>query len=103
MSARVRYEWNFNDYNMFLQVAGQHQSHMVSATGNVQPYDMPAFSTYDASAGVARGSWAAQIFGQNLTDVNSSLATNANQGIISEIPLRPRVLGIRFTYRFSGK
>ena len=103
MSARVRYEWNFNDYNMFVQVAGQHQSHMVSATGYVQAFDMPAFSNYDASAGVARGSWTAQIFGQNLTDVTSSLATNVNEAIISEIPQRPRVLGIRFTYQFSEK
>ncbi len=103
ISARARYEWNFSNYNMFVQVAGQHQSHMLSATGYVRPYDMPAFSTYDASAGVARGSWTAQIFGQNLTDVNSSLATNSQQFVTSEITQRPRVLGIRFTYQFAEK
>jgi hypothetical protein len=35
--------------------------------------------------------------------VNQSLSTNSGQFIISEIPPRPRVLGIRFDYKFSEK
>jgi iron complex outermembrane receptor protein len=103
ISARVRYDWAFNDYNAFWQVAGQHQAHMVTATGYIEAYDVPAFTTYDASAGVERGSWAVQIYGQNLTNVTSSLNTSAYLSYISEVPQRPRVLGLRMTYKFSEK
>ncbi len=103
VNARVRYEWAFNDYNAFAQIAGQHQDHMITATGYIPAFDMPGFSTYDASAGVARGSWAVQIFGQNLTNVNSSLSTSSGQFILTEVPQRPRVLGIKFSYKFTEK
>ncbi|HWJ36250.1 MAG TPA: TonB-dependent receptor [Steroidobacteraceae bacterium] len=103
VSARVRYDWNFNDYSAFWQISGQHQDHMVTSTGYVQAYDMPGFATYDASVGVARGSWAVQMYGQNLTNVNSSLSTSGGQFIITEVPMRPRVLGIKVSYKFAEK
>jgi hypothetical protein len=49
----VRYEWSFNDYTAFCQVTGQHQTHMITATGYVPAFDIPGFATYGASAGVA--------------------------------------------------
>jgi iron complex outermembrane receptor protein len=103
VNARVRYEWDFNDYNAFVQVAGQHQGHMITATGYVPAFDMPGYSTYDAAAGVAKGPWSMQVFGQNLTNVNSSVSTDSGQFILSEVPQRPRVLGIKFAYKFSSK
>ena len=102
-NARMRYEWGFNDYNAFVQVSGEHQAHMITATGYVPAFDMPAFTTYDAAAGVAKGPWAVQIFSQNLTNVNSSLSTNQSQFILAEVPQRPRVIGIKLAYRFPEK
>ncbi|HME40501.1 MAG TPA: TonB-dependent receptor [Steroidobacteraceae bacterium] len=103
VNVRLRYEWDFNDYNAFVQVAGQHQGHMITATGYVPAYDMPGYSSYDASAGIARGAWSMQIFGQNLSNVNSSQSTDSGQFILTEVPQRPRVLGVKFAYKFSGK
>lgn len=100
---RIRYEWTFNDYNAFVQVGGMHQAHMVTATGYVPAYDLPAYSSYDASTGVAKDQWTVQVFGQNLTNVNSSLSTNSGQFILAEFPQRPRVLGVKFTFKFGGK
>src|SRR6266404_3792155 len=102
-NARIRYEWTFNDYNAFVQVGGSHQAHMITATGYVPAYDIPAYSSYDASVGVARDAWAVQVFGQNLSNVNSSLSTNSSQFILAEFPQRPRVLGIKMSYKFGGK
>ena len=76
---------------------------MITGTGYVPVYDMPGFATYDASAGVAKGSWSAQIFGQNLTNVNASLFTTGGQLILTETPIRPRVLGIKVSYKFAEK
>jgi iron complex outermembrane recepter protein len=103
VSARVRYDWQFLDYGAFVQVTGEHQTHMVTATGYVPAFDVPGFSTYGASAGVARGDWAVQFFGQNLFNQSSSISINSNQDILAEVPLRPRVLGVKFSYKFGGK
>ena len=103
VNARIRYDWSFNDYNAFVQAVGNHQAHMITATGYVPAYDMPAYSSYDASAGIAKGPWAVEVFGQNLTDVNSSLSTNSGQFILAEVPQRPRVLGLKISYKFSEK
>jgi iron complex outermembrane receptor protein len=103
MSSRIRYEWPLGEYNAFVQFGGQHQGHMVTATGYVVGYNIDPITTYDAAAGISKGPWAVQFFGQNITDVNQSLSTNSGQFIISEIPPRPRVLGIRFDYKFSEK
>jgi hypothetical protein len=101
VNARVRYDWSFNGYTAFVQVTGDHQAHMVTATGYVPAYDVPGFSTYGASGGVARGPWSAQLFAQNLTNVNASTSTGSGQFILVEVPLRPRVLGINISYKFS--
>lgn len=103
INARLRYEWEFNDYNAFIQAAAQHQAHMLTATGYVPAFDMPEFTTYDASSGVAKGGWAVQFYGQNLTDVNSSLSTSSGQVILTKVPQRPRVLGIKISYSFADK
>lgn len=100
---RVRYEWLIKDYAAFVQGTADHQAHMVSATGFVPAYDIPGFTTYGASAGVARGGWTAQAYAQNLTDVNASVATTSGQFVLAKYPLRPRVLGVRVSYSFTEK
>jgi iron complex outermembrane receptor protein len=102
-NARVRYEWAFNDYNAFVQAGGMHQAHMITATGYVPAYDLPAYSSYDASFGVAKDQWTVEAFGQNLFNVNSSTSTNSSQFVLAEYPQRPRVLGVKFGYKFGGK
>jgi outer membrane receptor protein involved in Fe transport len=102
LNMRLRYEWNINDYGAFVQAAGHHQDHMVTATGFVPAYDIPPYTSYDASAGISKDDWAVQFYGQNLTNVNSSLSTNSGQFIITEVPQRPRVLGVSFSYKFSN-
>jgi hypothetical protein len=53
--------------------------------------------------GVGKGSWALQLFGQNVTNVNKSVFTTSTIGgsINTYTPMRPRVLGLRFDYKFS--
>jgi len=58
-------------------------------------------TTYDAWAGVDKGPWGVQIYAQNFTNVNTPTEINSAQFVLAETPIRPRVLGIRFDYRFS--
>jgi iron complex outermembrane receptor protein len=102
-SGRVRYDWPFGAYTAFVQATGDHQGHMITATGYLPNYDIPGFSTYGASAGIAREAWTAQVFAQNLTDVNASVAITSNQFVQARFPIRPRVLGLTVSYAFGGK
>jgi len=110
---RARYDWSAAGYNFFLMGGAQHVGQMFSQVDNgtdgdtvvnidttVIRYRMPAYSAYDASAGVAKNQWSIQIFAQNLTDSHASVFSSAAQFIRSETPLRPRVLGVKFGLKF---
>jgi len=100
---RLRYDWTVNDYTAFIQASGDHQTHMITSTGYVPGYDIPGFSTYSASAGLAKGGWAVQIYAQNLTNVNASVSTGSGQFVLAEVPIRPRVLGVKVSYGWQDK
>ena len=100
---RVRYEWNLNSYGAFCQVGGSHIGETISQTGNVSPFVMPGYTTYDASAGIAKGDWSVELYAQNLSNNLASVYTSSNQFVVTGTTLRPRVLALKFGYRFSGK
>ncbi len=99
-SLRARYEIEFGDYASFAQIAGSHQAHSYSATGNIQTYDQAGFTTYDASLGTAKNSWNAQFYVSNLTNVHANLFENGNQFVTAETINRPRTGGVKFGYKF---
>jgi len=99
-SLRARYEFEFVDYKAFFQIGGTHQAHSYSATGNITTYDQAGFTTYDGSVGIAKDSWSAQFYGQNLTDVRANLFENGNQFVTAETINRPRTAGVKFGYKF---
>ncbi|MBS0389061.1 MAG: TonB-dependent receptor, partial [Proteobacteria bacterium] len=102
-NARVRYEWNANEFHYYWQLGAAYQGSSLSSATVVNQYEMPAWTTYDGSIGVERGNWHVDLVGSNLTDINKSLFTSAAQFIVAEVPQRPRTLGLRFGYRFSGE
>ncbi len=97
---RARYEILVGNYNAFAQVGGTHQAHSYSATGNIQTYDQPGFSTYDASLGVAKDNWTASAYMVNLTDTRADLFENGNQFVTAQTINRPRTGGLKFSYKF---
>jgi len=99
-SVRVRQELPMGDYKSFVQVGAQHIGNSYSSTGNLNSYDQPGYTTYDAAAGVSKDAWNVQLFCQNLTDVNASTYTSANPQILAEVVTRPRIAGVKFGYRF---
>ena len=112
---RARYDMNFGEYKPFVSVGGNHTGTMRNepasfpdgnSPANNPPtttlllYTIPGFTTYDASFGVAKDNWTAQVTAVNLT--NSDAATNYSSGgfIKTEIPVRPRVITAMFGYKF---
>jgi outer membrane receptor protein involved in Fe transport len=116
---RARYDWTMGDYSAFWQVGMNHVGHSynnsntdpslngaaneaagIPVTTTTWRYEMPAYSSWDGSVGIAKDAWAVQIFGQNLTDENVSVFTSSSQFIKAEVPLRPRVLGVKVSMKF---
>ena len=98
---RVRYDWMIGDYMPFVQAGFQHQGHTHSAVGYLATYNQPGWTTYDASVGVSKGDWTVTLDGSNLTDVNKSLSTSTSMFILTETPMRPRVISLNFHYDFE--
>ena len=88
-----------------------HQSHSLATTfhlsydlqGNSIAYDLPAFTTYDAALGVGKDAWLVQLVGENLTDTRAQLYSSYSQAYKAVTVNRPRTIGLRFSYTFSGK
>jgi hypothetical protein len=110
---RARYDWTFNDYKTFAQVGMTHVDDMSNQPSSFQSgdgvliptttwlrYTMPGYNTFDASLGVEKGAWDVLIYGQNLADKNASTFTTSGQDIKAEVPLRPRVLGVKVGFKF---
>ena len=113
-SLRARYDWTLgNGYEPFVQVAAQHTGHSYTqaganpeiATGGAVAtsrgrFENPAYSTYSASFGVAKDTLVITVFGDNLANSHASTFISTDQFIVAQTPLRPRVLGVSFSYSY---
>jgi hypothetical protein len=111
---RARYDWAASaSYKMFALVGLNHvdamdnqPSSFPSGEGILVPtttwlrYTQPAYNTFDASFGVAKDAWDVMVYGQNLSNSNASTYTTSGQDIKAEVPLRPRILGLKFGLKF---
>ena len=105
---RARYDWILpGEYKPWVSVGASHVGSMRNepasfpdgnAPANNPPtttlllYTMPAYTTYDASIGVAKDNWTLQLNGTNIGNSDASTFTSSGQFIKSEVPLRPRVI-----------
>jgi outer membrane receptor protein involved in Fe transport len=102
-----------NSAGAFVQVGMQHQGHSFTQAGSNPPFlpgetidtgrarfDLPAYSSFDASVGVSKDQWSLMAYGKNLANSNASVFTSTDQFIVAQTPLRPRVIGVRFQYNF---
>jgi iron complex outermembrane receptor protein len=112
-SLRARYEWTFAGYTPFVQFAATHSGHSftqagsnptIAEAGSVSTgrlrFENPAYTTFDASFGVAKDAWYANVHAENLSNSNASTFVSTDQFIVAQTPLRPRVIGASFGYRF---
>jgi len=111
---RARYDWQMDDYSFFAMVGANYTGKMYNQPSTYAPgssagpiptttflrYLQPAYTTYDASLGVAFGKWYGQIYGSNLGNSDASTFTSSAQFIKSEVPLRPRVIGVKIGYNY---
>jgi iron complex outermembrane receptor protein len=112
-SARVRYDWNLNGYIPFVQFGATHSGHSYTQAGANPTFGLgetvsnsrgrfenPAYTVYDASCGVAKDPWYANLYVENLSNSNASVFVSTDQFIVEQTPLRPRVIGLTVGYSF---
>ncbi|HKD54655.1 MAG TPA: TonB-dependent receptor [Steroidobacteraceae bacterium] len=113
--ARARYEWTLNGgYVPFVQFGWTHNGHSFTqaganptiaqtggavTTGRLR-FENPAYSVFDASVGVSKDPWFVQLYAENLGNNNASTFVSTDQFIVAQTPLRPRVIGGTFGWRF---
>jgi outer membrane receptor protein involved in Fe transport len=113
LSLRARYEWSIAGYVPYVQFGATHSGHSFTQAG-ANPtflpggtvtnsrgrFENPAYTVYDASFGVAKDAWYVNVYAENLSNSNASVFVSTDQFIIAQTPLRPRVLGASFGYKF---
>ncbi|MDP9014835.1 MAG: TonB-dependent receptor [Pseudomonadota bacterium] len=112
-SLRARYEWSFADYGSFIQFGVTHTGHSFTQAGSNPTFagagtistsrlrfEDPAYTTVAASCGISKDAWNVMIFGENLSNSNAATFTSTDQFIVEQTPLRPRVVGLSFGYKF---
>jgi outer membrane protein OmpA-like peptidoglycan-associated protein len=113
---RARYEFAFNEYHAFAQAGATYTTNSFTQSGSnpslsaggavnttLLRYENPAYATFDAAVGIAKDAWDMQFFGQNLANKNASVYTSTAQFIEAQDVIRPRVLGVKFGYKFGGE
>ncbi len=110
---RARYDFQIADYRAFVMADANYTGSMFnqpatypSGNGVLIPnttylrYLQPAYSTFDASIGIAKDKWYAELYGTNLSNSSASTFTSSAQFIKSEVPLRPLVVGLKVGANF---
>src|SRR5581483_11083576 len=110
---RARYEWVIGGYTPYVQLGATHSGHSFTQAGSNPTFaeagavstgrlrfENPAYTTYDASVGLAKDAWYVNVYGENISNSNASVFVSTDQFIIAQTPLRPRVLGLAFGYKF---
>src|SRR3984893_14344320 len=106
---RARYDFRLGDYGAFFQIGALRQAHSYATATPQQTtlqgvptnFDDPGFTIYDASAGIATGSWSTQLYAENFTDTRAILSASYAEFVKMNTINRPRTLGLRFSYKFA--
>ena len=113
LRGRIRYEWSANGLTPYVQFGVTHNAHSFTQAG-ANPtfgvgqtvtnsrgrFELPDYTVYDASFGIAKDNWYANVYVENLSNSNASVFISTDQFIVEQTPLRPRVIGLALGYTF---
>ncbi len=113
---RARYEWNISDLKAFSTFDASYTGHMYNQPANYTSgtnanevpvpdttylrYRLAPYAVFGGSIGVNKDNWTFQLVGSNLLDSHASTFTTSAQFIKAQVPLRPRVIGIKISESF---
>lgn len=105
---RGRYDFPVGVYKAFVAADANYTGSMYNQPATYTPgagvlipgtttlrYLQAPYAVFDASIGVSKDRWRAEFFCNNLLDSHASTFTSSAQFIKSEVPLRPRIFGLK--------
>jgi iron complex outermembrane receptor protein len=105
---RARYDWRIEDHKTFVMAGLNYTGSMYNQpatylsganvtvpTTTYLRYLQPAYTTFDASAGITIKNVTYELYGTNLGNSLASTFTSSAQFIKSEVPIRPRTFGLK--------
>jgi len=101
-TVRGRYMWFMGDYDMHVQTSVQYSDSSFSSIV-VNPnnrFKQDDYAIWNLSFGVARDSWRAEIYADNLSDTRADLFTNTQDADLRIVTNRPRTVGVRVAYDY---
>ncbi len=98
---RARYQFDYRGFLPFVQIGATYQSHSHSSVQIFDNFDMKSYSIVDASAGVSKKNWRAEIFVDNLTDQKGQEFISSAQFVESVVVTRPLIAGLKLSYTFE--
>jgi iron complex outermembrane receptor protein len=112
-NVHARYDWTVNEYSPFVSFGASYMGSMNNQPSSFTPgvpgtppettwllYNQPSYTVYDAQVGVSKDRWRVMLYGTNLGNSHASVFTSSAQFIESQVPLRPRVLGLTMGMSF---
>ena len=97
----MRYEHeNASGTKLFGQVGTQFSSSSYTSTIKVGNFKLAGYATMDASVGVKRDSWTAELYSNNLTDKRVETYRSIDDNIQLNSTIRPRSIGLRFNWNY---
>ncbi|GAB3779306.1 TonB-dependent receptor [Dyella agri] len=111
---RARYDWTFSgDYKAFAQIGFNRTGSMYNQPATYPSgegvtnittvelrYLQSGYTTVDASVGVSKDNWNVSLYGTNLNNSHASVFTSSAEFIESQVPIRPRVIGLKAGFKF---
>lgn len=96
---RIRYEHeNSAGTTMFVQGGGQFVGSSWTSTVKTVNYKLASYAQFDASVGLKRDSWSAELYVQNLTDKRAETYKNVDDNQLLYSTIRPRTIGVRLNW-----
>ncbi len=99
-TARARYDWFADGYQLFVQGAMQYAGSSYSSLIVQEREKQESYTTADLSAGISRDMWSVRAFVENVTDKRAELFINSQDNIRRIGTNRPRTIGVRLAVNF---
>ena len=98
---RARYQFEYRGFLPYFQIGATYQSHAHSSVTSFNNYELKSYSIVDASVGVSKRNWRADLFVSNLTDQKGQEFISSAQFVQSVIITRPLTAGLKLSYTFE--
>lgn len=99
-NVRVRYDWEYQNFDMDWQIALQHASKSYSSIVASEREEQAGYQLLNANFGISKDAWRVKFYIDNVTDERATLFINDQDDIKRISTNRPRTIGLSVNYTY---